>query len=144
MKLLSTILFVIILTTLTGCDSTQEETMDLLNEKISSIEISKSIRTGEINHDVLKTLKDQQSINRIEKAIRTAITQPSHININETTPDFDMIVNYAEGYPSHPIHIWLGEEGTESTLTYIFGEKQTYVTTVKSTNELREILLSFK
>ncbi|MDE5415072.1 hypothetical protein [Alkalihalobacterium chitinilyticum] len=144
MKIYSFLLFWIGIILLGGCQSTQVDTMDLLDEKIRTIEISKTIETGVINDNVIATLEDQKSIKILEKTIRSAVQKNSNVNVKETLPDFNLIVNYKEGYPSHPIHVWLGEEGKESTLTYIFGEMDTYMTLPEQTNALRQLLLSIE
>lgn len=144
MKIYSSLLLLIGISVLGGCQSIQVDTMDLLDEKIGTIEISETIETGVINDDVLATLEDQKSIQIVEKTIRSAVQKNSNVNVKETLPDFNLIVNYKEGYPSHPIHIWLGEEGQKSTLTYIFGEPETYMISPEQTNKLRQILLSIE
>ncbi|MFV8829020.1 hypothetical protein [Alkalihalobacterium sp. APHAB7] len=144
MKLYSSLLLLIGIILLGGCQSPQVETMDLLDEKIGTIEITETIETGVINEDVLATLEDEKSIMIIEKAIRSAVQKTSNVDVEETLPNFNLIVNYKEGYPSHPIHIWLGEEDEESTFTYIFGDMETYMTSPEQTNKLRQILLSIE
>ena len=58
-------------------------------------------------------------------------------------PDYDIQVQYSEGYPTHAIHLWLGEEGETSTLMYtIDDEDESYFTTINMTNKLRKIILS--
>jgi hypothetical protein len=52
------------------------------------------------------------------------------------------MVEYEEGFPTHAIHLWLGEENEESILMYMVGEGETYLTSSKTTNDLREIILS--
>ena len=75
-----------------------------------------------------------------EKAIKTAVKQQS--DINGTKPDYDVMVEYDEGFPTHAIHLWLGEENEKSILTYMVGEGETYLTSSKTTNQLRELMLS--
>ena len=93
-----------------------------------------------MNQDIILSLNDKQSIKAFEKAIRTAVKQQS--DINETKPDYDVMVEYDGGFPTHAIHLWLGEENEKSTLMYMVGEGETYLTSSKTTNQLRELILS--
>jgi len=52
------------------------------------------------------------------------------------------MVAYDGGLPTHAIHLWLGEENEKSILMYMVGAEETYLTSSKTTNQLRELLLS--
>ena len=52
------------------------------------------------------------------------------------------MVEYDDGFPTHAIHLWLGEEDEKSTLMYMVGEGETYLTSLRTTNQLRELILS--
>ena len=93
-----------------------------------------------MNQDIIFSFNDEQSIKVFEKAIKTAVKQKS--DINETKPDYDVMVEYDGGLPTHAIHLWLGEEDEKSTLMYMVGEGETFVTSSKATNQLRELILS--
>ena len=125
---------------LVGCQNNQENTMVLLDEKIKEINVSKSSGVGDMNQDIIFSFNDEQSIKVFEKAIRTAVKQQS--DINETKPDYDVMAEYDGGFPTHAIHLWLGEENEKSTLMYMVGEGETYLTSSKTTNQLRELILS--
>lgn len=56
-------------------------------------------------------------------------------------PDYDVIVSYGDRFPKHAIHLWLGDEDEKSTLMYMVGEGETYITSAKATNQLRDIIL---
>lgn len=123
-----------------GCQNMQDNTMILLDEEIKEINLSKSGGIGDMNQDFIKSYQDKETIKVMEKAIRTAVKQPS--DIGNSNPDYDVMVEYDEGFPTHAIHLWLGEENENSTLMYMVGEGETYLTSSNTTNQLRELLLS--
>ncbi|MBD8070642.1 hypothetical protein [Bacillus sp. PS06] len=125
---------------LVGCQMNQEETMVLLDEKVIEVNVSKSNGFGDMNFELLHSFNDKKSIQVFEKAIRNATLQ--EMDFNPTQPDFDVMVEYKDGLPTHAIHLWLGEEDETSILMYMIGEGETYVTSSKTTNQLRELLIS--
>ena len=114
--------------------------MILLDEKVAVVNISKSNGVGDMNQDIILSFNNEQSIKMFEKSIRTAVKQKSDINVAK--PDFDVMVEYGGGLPTHAIHLWLGEENKKSTLMYMVGEGETYLTSSKATDQLRELILS--
>ena len=112
--------------------------MVLLDEKVKEVNVSKSSGVGDMNQDIIFSFNDEQSIKLFEKAIKTAVKQQS--DINETKPDYDVMVEYDGGFPTHAIHLWLGDEGEKSILMYMVGG-ETYVTSSKATDQLRELIL---
>lgn len=140
MKTIYSLLLLTCLTLLVGCQNTDEGTMVLLDEKVIEVNVSESDGIGSINEDIIFTFNDEQSIQVFEKAIRTAVKQPS--TISERIPDYDVLVEYEGGLPTHAIHLWLADEDEKSILMYMVGEGETYVTLTKATNQLRELLLS--
>ncbi|MEH7014603.1 hypothetical protein V7087_27975 [Neobacillus niacini] len=123
-----------------GCQSNQENTMVLLDEKVKEINISKSTGVGDMNQDIFLSINDRQSIKVFEKAIKTASKQKS--DVNKAKPDYDVMVEYEGGFPTHAIHLWLGEENEKSILMYMVGEGETYLTSSKTTNQIRKLILS--
>ena len=140
MKVLYSLFLLVGLSLIVGCQNSQENTMVLLDEKVKEVNVSKSSGVGDMNQDIIFSFNDKQSIKVFEKAIRTAVKQQS--DINETKPDYDVMVEYDGGFPTHAIHLWLGEEGEKSILMYMVGEGETYLTSSKATNQLRELILS--
>ena len=140
MKVLYSLLLLVGLSFIVGCQNSQENTMVLLDEKVKEIKVSKSSGVGDMNQDIILSFDDKRSIKVFEKAIRTAVKQES--NINATKPDYDVMVEYDGGFPTHAIHLWLGEEDEKSTLMYMVGEGETYRTSSKTTAQLRELILS--
>lgn len=135
-----TILFVAI--ALIGCQLQQGETMVLLDEKVSEINISESNGRGGMNEDIILSIKDKKSIDVFKKAITTAVKQSGEVKISE--PDYDVMVEYeAEegGLPTHGIHLWLGKENEKSTFMYITDDS-IYLTSPQMTKELRRLILS--
>lgn len=122
-----------------GCTN-QEHTMDLLDENIREINVSESNGVGDMNQDILVSISDKDSIKRFENIIRTAVKQK--LNNDAVKPDFDIMVEYEGDLPTHAIHLTLGEKGEESILMYIASEGETYVISSKSTDQLRELILS--
>jgi len=139
MKILYSLLLLASLSLIVGCQYSQGNTMVLLDEKVKEINVSKSDGIGDMNQDIIFSFNDDQSIKVFETVIKTAVEQQP--DINATKPDFDVMVEYDEGYPTHAIHLWLGEKNEKSILMYIVGE-ETYVTSSKTTNQLRELLVS--
>ncbi|WP_273129338.1 hypothetical protein [Bacillus weihaiensis] len=124
---------------ISGCQSgLPGEAMVLLDEKVVEVTISKSMGTGDINMEALKTFKDESSLKAFETSIQTAVKK--QVEVSEI-PDYDLAVSYGDEFPAHAIHLWLGEEGKPSTLAYMVGEGETYTTTVKATGELRALLV---
>ncbi len=140
MKVLYSLLLLVGFSFIVGCQNNQENTMVLLDETIKEINVSKSGGIGDMNQDIIFSFNDEQSIKSFEKAIRFAVKQQS--DIDETKPDYDVMVEYDGRFPTHAIHLWLGKEDEKSTLMYMVGEGETYLTSSKTTNELRELILS--
>ena len=140
MKVLYTLLLLMGLCIIEGCQINQEDTMVLLDEKVKVINISKSNGVGDMNQDIILSMNNRQSIKVFEKAIKTAMNQKS--DVNKSKPDYDVMVEYEGGFPTHAIHLWLGEENEKSILMYMVGEGETYLTSSKATNQIRELLLS--
>ncbi|MFE8698760.1 hypothetical protein ACFYKT_20965 [Cytobacillus sp. FJAT-53684] len=132
-----TILFVAI--ALIGCQLQQGETMVLLDEKISEIKISESNGTGEMNEEIILSIKDKESLDVFEKAITTAVKRPGKVDISK--PDYDVMVEYEGGLPTHGIHLWLGKENQKSTFMYITDDS-IYLTSPQMTKKLRSLILS--
>ena len=140
MKILYSLFLLAGLSLIVGCQNSQGNTMVLLDEKVKEVNVSKSSGVGDMNQDIIFSFDDEESIKVFEKAIKTAVKQKS--DINETKPDYDVMVEYDGGLPTHAIHLWLGEEGEKSILMYMVGEGETFVTSSKATNQLRELMLS--
>ena len=126
MKIFYSLLLLVGLFFIVGCQNNQENAMVLLDEKVKEINVSKSSGVGDMNQDIILSFNDKQSIKVFEKAIRTAVKQQS--NINAKKPDYDVMVEYNGGFPTHAIHLWLGEKDEKSTLMYMVGEGETYLT----------------
>ena len=138
MKILYSLFLLAGLSLIVGCQNSDGTTMVLLDEKVKEINVSKSNGVGDMNQDIILSFDDKESIKVFEKAIRTAVKQQS--NINESKPDYDVMVEYVGGFPTHAIHLWLGDEGEKSILMYMVGG-ETYLTSSKATDQLRELIL---
>lgn len=123
---------------LAGCQLTQGETMVLLDEKVVKVELSPSNGIGDVNPEASKSFDDKKSIKVFENTIRTAVKKQVKVG---PKPDYDVIVSYGDRFPKHAIHLWLGDEDEKSTLMYMVGEGETYITSAKATNQLRDIIL---
>ncbi|ADU28929.1 hypothetical protein [Evansella cellulosilytica] len=134
-KMYFIITFFIVL--LFGC--TPGETMDLLDEEIIEVKVSMSQWLGNMNQEAYLSIKDEEMIAVFSSAILSAREQKKDNTLS--SPDFDVIVAYKEGYPSHAMHLWLGDENEESTFSYFMGDA-TYITPSVVTNQLREIISS--
>ncbi|MBP3951566.1 hypothetical protein [Bacillus suaedae] len=121
---------------LSGCLN-QGDTMTLLDEKITMVEISLSNGDGAVNEDILISIEDKESIERIRQIIQTSVSQKRDIN---NQPDYDIVVSYGDEFPKHAIHLWLGNEDEESVLTYLTGEGESYTSSSQATNQLRELI----
>lgn len=127
---------------LVGCQTQIIETMVLLDEKISKVEISKSNGLGEMNEDIFQSFTDAESIEVFKNAITTAQKEVGKVDVSE--PDYDVAVIYtsAEGQlPAHGIHLWLGKENEKSMFMY-FGNDEVYLTSAKNTQRLRKLIQS--
>jgi len=124
-------------TIMVGCQ--RVETMALLDEKISQINISESNGAGEMNDEILLSINDKESLDVFEKVITTAIKQSS--KVDKSKPDYDVMVEYEAGLPTHGIHLWLGKENEKSSFMYVTNDS-IYLTSPQMTKELRRLLLS--
>ncbi len=140
MRVLYSLFLLACFSILVGCQNNQENKMVLLDETIKEVNVSQSGGIGDMNQDVLHSFDEEQSIKVFEKAIRTAVKQETVIS--DTKPDYDVMVEYDGGFPTHAIHLWVGEENEKSILMYMVGEGETYLTSSKMTNQLRELILS--
>ena len=139
----STIILLGVFLVLVGCQP-QVETMVLLNEEISEINLSLSNGTGEMNDEIIFTVKDKKDVDIFKNAILTATKQNNYGKLE--IPHYDVMVEYKsdEGkLPTHAIHLWLGEENENSIFTYMLSD-DVYFTSPKVTGELRGILLAEK
>ena len=139
MKIIYSLLIILGLALIGGCQSSEEDTMVLLDEEVKEVNLSNSVNVGEVNPNLFFSYKEKKAIKVFENAIKTAVKKQTTI---ETIPDYDVLVEYVGGLPTHAIHLWLGEEDEKSILMYMVGEGETYVTSSKATNELRKLLLS--
>lgn len=127
---------------LAGCQSETQtsETMVLLDENISSVEISESNGFGDMNEDIIQSFTDAKSIKVFQNAILTAQKQIGKVDVSE--PEYDVMVQYisAEGQlPTHGIHFWLGKENENSMFMYL-GDDEVYLTSAKNTQKLRTLI----
>ena len=136
MKILYSLFLLVGLFFIVGCQNTNRTTMVLLDEKVKEINVSKSNGVGDMNQSIILSFDDKESIKVFEKAIKTAVKQ--QLNINESKPDYDVMVEYVGGFPTHAIHLWLGDEGEKSILMYMVGG-ETFLTSSKATDQLRGI-----
>ncbi|MTH54932.1 hypothetical protein GKZ89_16135 [Bacillus mangrovi] len=116
--------------------------MVLLDEKISEINLSKSNGTGEMNEEILLSIKDQESIRIFEQAITSAVKQSGTPKM--PMPDYDAAVHYKADVPPHALHFWLGEQGRQSTFMYVTDDDAVYLTSAKMTEKLRELMADQK
>jgi hypothetical protein len=140
----SIVIFLCVAITMVACQTQQGETMVLLDENISEIKISESKGTGEMNEEIILSIKDKESLNVFEKAITTAVMQSG--KADTTKPDYDIMVEYEAdegGLPTHGIHLWLGKENEKSRFMYITDDS-IYLTSPQMTKKLRELILSEK
>lgn len=140
---MSTILFIssIIIVLLTGCQSVQEDTMVLLDEKIKVVHISESKGLGKMNTEILQSFTDEKSLSVFEKAITNAQKQSEKIDVSK--PGYDVMVEYGSSNgenPTHGFHLWLGGENEKSTMMYI-EDDEIYLTTPAITKKLRALLI---
>lgn len=131
---------VLLLVLASGCQSPFAETMVLLEEPIAEVNVSKSKGFGEINDDFLFSFNDDETIKIFEKAILSA--ERIDGKSNPSVPEYDLVVVYEDELPSHAIYLWLGDEDEASTMKYLTDEEVAYVTSAKTTNQLRELLIS--
>lgn len=138
MKILYSLFLLAGLFFIVGCQNSEGNTMVLLDERVKEINVSKSNGVGDMNQNIIYSFDDKESIKVFEKAIRTAVKHQS--NSNESKPDYDVMVEYVGGFPTHAIHLWLGDEGEKSILMYMVGG-ETYLTSSKATDQMRELIL---
>ncbi|WP_068677298.1 hypothetical protein [Oceanobacillus sp. Castelsardo] len=126
---------------LMGCSSQHGETMVLLDEKVAEVKISESKGIGDMNENILYSFVDEKALDIFQTAIRTAVKQPEEKVASE--PEYDVMVEYdasSGGFPTHGLHLWLGEEDEVSTFVYI-ADDVVYHTSPKMTNKLRTLLI---
>ncbi|MCM3110746.1 hypothetical protein [Lederbergia lenta] len=127
---------------LVGCQFHEIENMVLLDEKIAEVTISESNGFGGMNEEIIQSFTDKESIKTFKKAITTARKQVGNVDVSD--PQYDVMVKYTskEGQlPTHGIHLWLGKENEKSMFMYI-EDKEVYFTSSKMTEKLRMLILS--
>lgn len=134
------VLFILLLALAAGCQSPFAETMVLLDEPVVEVNISESAGFGEINDDFLFSFNDKDTVEFFEKAITSAERKAGKADMS--APEYDLVVAYEGGLPSHAIYLWLGNENEASSMMYITDEETVYLTSPKTTKQLRELLLS--
>ncbi|WP_096155537.1 MULTISPECIES: hypothetical protein [Bacillus] len=134
------LLFIISLIYLSACNVNQVDTMVLLNEKVTKVEVSRSNGIGDVNLDILTTYEDKPTIRIFENAIKSAVQK--EVTIPKSTPDYDLIIDYGDNFPRHAIHLWLGNDKEQSIMMYMVEGGDTYVTSMKITKALRDLLLN--
>lgn len=136
-----TTIFLLITTLLAGCLS--QEMMTLLDQEVNAVSISRSEGLGGINENTFHTFTDDESIAFFEQAITTA--QVSNLKSRDRQPDYDILIEYKPtdegGFPTHGLHLWLGQEDEKSKWSYI-GDDTIYISSEKVTNQLRKYILS--
>ncbi|MBW8351065.1 hypothetical protein K0H71_16690 [Bacillus sp. IITD106] len=122
-----------------GCST---ETMVLLDEEISEVNISKSKGFGEMNEEIILTFNDKKSLETFEKAITTAVKQSGKVDVSD--PEYDIMVEYTPekgALPTHALHLSLGKVNEKSIFMYMMDEAA-YYTSPEMTNKLRKLILS--
>ncbi|WP_342526732.1 hypothetical protein MKY84_13560 [Chryseomicrobium sp. FSL W7-1435] len=114
------------------------ERLALLDEKVETIKVSKSAGLGQIPEDHELTIEEEEQIAVIEAVLRNARLQMGELP--ESTPDYDLLVEYEEGFPAHPLHLWMGQEGEEATLTYTVEYGDVYKLSAKDADEIRKLI----
>lgn len=141
MRIVNLFLSIVGMVLLVGCQTQSNETMVLLDEKISEVKISESNGFGGMNEDSIQSFTDSESIKLIKNAIITAQKQTGKVDVSE--PEYDVLVKYTSAkdqLPTHGIHLWLGEENEKSMFMYI-GDDEVYLTSAKNTQKLRKLIL---
>lgn len=120
-----------------GC-SLSGESMALLDEEIVQIGLAPSNGTGEMNDEYTIRLTGSQDIQAFEQAITSAVKKKNKDGL--PVPDYDIAVEYKEGFPPHGLHLLLGDPGEKSLLMYVTDDGGYYETTGKATEILRSLI----
>lgn len=114
------------------------ERLALLDEKIETIRVSKSTGLGLNNEESVVAIEEVEQIAVLEAALRNAKLQSGVLP--EAMPEYDLMVEYQNGLPSHPLHLWLGEEGEEALVTYTVNYEEVYKISAKDADEIRKVI----
>lgn len=120
-----------------GC-SLFGETMVLLDEEIVQIGLAPSNGAGEMNDEYNMQLTESKDIKAFEQAVTSAVKKKGTADL--PVPDYDIAVEYKEGFPPHGLHLWLGDPGDKSFLMYVTDDGGYYETTGKATEILRSLI----
>lgn len=107
MEYIISVFVVLCLVFLTGCQ-THVETMELLDEKISAINVSKSNGLGGMNEDIIMSFTDGESIKVFKKTITSAQKQSGKVDVSK--PDYDVMVEYG-GVAANAWHSFMARKG---------------------------------
>lgn len=111
------------------------ERLALLDEKIETIRVSKSTGLGLNNEESVVAIEKEEQVAVLEAALRNAKLQSGVLP--EATPEYDLMVEYQNGLPSHPLHLWLGEE---ALVTYTVNYEEVYKISAKDADEIRKVI----
>lgn len=114
------------------------ERLALLDEKIETIRVSKSTGLGLNNEESVVAIEKEEQVAVLEAALRNAKLQSGELP--EATPEYDLMVEYQNGLPSHPLHLWLGEEGVEALVAYTVNYEEVYKISAKDADEIRKVI----
>lgn len=137
-----TIIAMLSLLLLFGCQPNTLETMTLLDEDVRAVHISESKGFGGMNEEMIQSFTDREELDIWIHAITSAKKQIGSEDVSKA--DYDVMVEYdsREGkLPTHGLHLWLGEEGEPSQWMYI-GNDKVYLTSSKVIEKLRGIILT--
>lgn len=116
-----------------GCSSQSKD--------ITKVSVSQSTGFGAINQDFFDVFEGKPTIaiQIFETAIISAVKQDGIVNM--ASPEYDLKVEYSDG-STQGFHLWLGEEGQNSTLMYIEDSHTIYSTPSDMTSKLSGLLQS--
>ena len=103
-------------------------------DNIEVISVSESEGYGGVNEDFFAVLKDDEVTSAFEEMMHGAKGRKVG---NRKAPDFDLLIQYEDG-GSHLLHLHLGEEGEESSMSYVGHDDTAYFLDAQETNLLRK------
>jgi len=107
---------------------------------ITKVKVSKSEGFGGINENSFYVFDDLNSLRIFGEEIEAAEKQSEITDMIE--PEYDLLVEYGEGEdaPAYFLHLWLGEENSQSTVMYV-GHDTTYRVPKDLSQKLRRLFL---
>ncbi|WP_078546878.1 hypothetical protein [Litchfieldia alkalitelluris] len=120
---------------ISGCQL--KDSSNLEDEGIFKVSISPSIGFGNVNTDFFAEFNDEHNLEIFNNIISNAVLEKGIVNMAE--PEFDIEITFSNGN-KQGYHLWVSENGQQSTLMKIENTHIIYSIPKEMTNQLIPIV----